>query len=87
MGKESFQTEDKKPRPQSQSRGCAEAVSTYSFFLLAEQRGTGQKVFVLCVRNDRLWKFSEIQFQEGCHSVDVCVAAGMEGQEEIKNTV
>jgi hypothetical protein len=78
MGKGSFQTADNKPHPQPQSRVSAGAVSTYCFFLLTEQRGAGQKVFILCIRNDGLWKFSEIQFQQGCHSVDVGVAAGTE---------
>lgn len=37
---------------------------TYSFFFLAEQFGTGQKVFILCIGNYWFWKFSEIEFKK-----------------------
>lgn len=39
-------------------------TSTYSFFVLAEQFGTGQKIFILCVRNNWFRKFSKIEFKK-----------------------
>lgn len=63
-------------------------ASTYCFLLLAEQFGTGQKVFILCIRNNWFWKFSEIKFEKRRHCVHIRVAVETEaGRQSLEWTV
>lgn len=49
--------------------------TTHCILVFAEKFGAGQKLFIFTERDDRLRQLSQVQLQQGCHGVNVCVTA------------
>jgi len=53
---------------------------THFILVFAEEFGAGQKLFIFTERDDRLRQLSQVQLQQGCHGVNICVTAEKDGK-------